>query len=150
MLRNGYRRKAQNKILKQRWAHKSAKPPVVQTMGPRGLDRCEIHYINLKHRADRRAEILSEFKALGVAHFTRFDAIADANGALGCAKSHEAVLSSASISQDQLFMICEDDCQFIADRAAIDVAVEEFSILRIWMCCVLRIMQKTVLRFLKI
>ena len=56
MLRNGYRRKAQNKILKQRWAHKSAKPPVVQTMGPRGLDRCEIHYINLKHRADRRAE----------------------------------------------------------------------------------------------
>lgn len=45
MLRNGYRRKAQNKILKQRWAHKSAKPPVVQTMGPRGLDRCEIHYI---------------------------------------------------------------------------------------------------------
>ena len=126
MLRNGYRRKTQNKILKQRWAHKSAKPPVVQTMGPRGLDRCEIHYINLKHRADRRAEILSEFKALGVAHFTRFDAIVDANGALGCAKSHEAVLSSASISQDQLFMICEDDCQFIADRAAIDAAVEEF------------------------
>ena len=126
MLRNGYRRKAQNKILKQRWAHKSDKPPVAQTMAPRGLDRCEIHYINLKHRADRRAEILSEFKALGVAHFTRFEAIADANGALGCAKSHEAVLSSASISQDQLFMICEDDCQFIADRAAIDAAVEEF------------------------
>ena len=43
MLRNGYRRKAQNKILKQRWAHKSDKLPVAQTMGPRGLDRCEIH-----------------------------------------------------------------------------------------------------------
>ena len=40
--------------------------------------------------------------------------------------SSEAVLSSASISEDQLFMICEDDCQFIADRAAIDAAVEEF------------------------
>ena len=47
-------------------------------------------------------------------------------GALGCAKSHEAVLSSASILEDQLLMICEDDCQFIADRAAIDAAIEEF------------------------
>ena len=126
MLRNGYRRKAQNKILKQRWAHKSDKPPVAQTMGPRGFDRCEIHYINLKHRADRRAGILLEFKALGVAHFTRFEVILDTNGALGCAKSHEAGLSSASSSEDQLFMICEDDCQFIADRAAIDAAVEGF------------------------
>ena len=68
----------------------------------------------------------SEFKALGVTQFARFEAIADANGALGCAKSHEAVLSSASISEDQLVMICEDDCQFIADRAAIDAAIEEF------------------------
>jgi hypothetical protein len=42
----------------------------------------------------------SEFKALGVTQFARFEAIADANGALGCAKSHEAVLSSASTSED--------------------------------------------------
>jgi len=86
---------------------------VAQANGPSGLDRCEIHYIDLKHREDRRAEIQSEFKALGVTRFARFEAIADANGALGCAKSHETVLSSASILEDQLLMICEDDCQFI-------------------------------------
>ena len=28
--------------------------------------------------------------------------------------------------EDQPLMICEDDCQFIADRAAIDAAIEEF------------------------
>ena len=94
-----YRRRAQNEILKQRWARKSDRPPVAQANGPSGLDRCEIHYINLKHREDRRAEIQSEFKALGVTRFARFEAIADANGALGCAKSHETVLSSASISR---------------------------------------------------
>jgi glycosyl transferase family 25 len=125
-LRDEYRRRAQNKILKQRWARKSDRPPVAQANGPFGLERCEIHYINLKHREDRRAEIQSEFKALGVTRFARFEAIADANGALGCAKSHETVLSSASILEDQLLMICEDDCQFIADRAAIDAAIEEF------------------------
>ena len=66
---------------------------MAQANGPSGLDRCEIHYINLKHREDRRAEIQSEFKALGVTRFACFEAIADANGALGCAKSHETVLS---------------------------------------------------------
>ncbi|MDA8770625.1 hypothetical protein N9M97_03700 [Planktomarina temperata] len=125
-LRDDYRRRAQNEILKQRWAGKSDRPPVAQANGPSGLDRFEIHYINLKHSEDRRAEIQSEFKALGVTRFARFEAIADANGALGCAKSHETVLSSASILEDQLLMICEDDCQFIADRAAIDAAIEEF------------------------
>ena len=125
-LRDGFRRRAQNKLLEQRWAGKSQLPPVANTHGPSGLERCDIHYINLNHRADRRAEMQSEFKALGVTRFARFEAIADANGALGCAKSHEAVLSSASISEDQLVMICEDDCQLIADRAAIDAAIEEF------------------------
>ena len=65
-LRDDYRRRAQNKILKQRWAGKSDRPPVAQANGPSGLDRCEIHYMNLKHREDRRAEVQSEFKALGV------------------------------------------------------------------------------------
>ena len=99
---------------------------MAQANGPSGLDRCEIHYINLNHRADRRAALQSEFKALGVTRFARFEAISDANGALGCAKSHEAVLASASLTEDQLLMICEDDCQFIAERAAIDAAIEEF------------------------
>ena len=125
-LRDQYRCRAQNKTLEQRWARKSDRPPVAQANGPLGLDLCEIHYINLKHRKDRRAEIQSEFKALGVTRFSRFEAIADANGALGCAKSHETILSSASISEDQPLMICEDDCQSIADRAAIDAAIEEF------------------------
>ena len=42
-LRDDYRRRAQNKILKQRWAGKSDRPPVAQANGPSGLDRCEIH-----------------------------------------------------------------------------------------------------------
>ena len=54
-LRDDYRRRAQNEILKQRWAGKSDRPPVV--------------------REDRRAEIQSEFKALGVTRFARFEAV---------------------------------------------------------------------------
>jgi hypothetical protein len=42
-LRDDYRRRAQNEILKQRWAGKSDRPPVAQANGPSGLDRCEIH-----------------------------------------------------------------------------------------------------------
>jgi hypothetical protein len=66
-LRDDYRRRAQNKILKQRWAGKSDRPPVAQANGPSGLDRCEIHYIDLKHREDRRAEIQSELPMVRLA-----------------------------------------------------------------------------------
>ena len=125
-VRNNYRRKVQNKILKDRWAAKPTKQPVVENFDVTGLDRCVIHFINLKHRKDRKIEILAELTRLGISDFTRFDAVADQNGALGCARSHAQLLEGAQISKDQLFMICEDDCQFVMDRIAIDVLIEEF------------------------
>ena len=42
-LRDGFRRRAQNKLLGQRWAGKSQLPPVANTNGPSGLERCDIH-----------------------------------------------------------------------------------------------------------
>ena len=125
-VRNNYRRSLENKILKERWAAKPRKHSLVVTSDVVGLDRCIINFINLKHREDRKAEIVSEFKRLGVSEFARFDAISDQNGALGCTKSHAQLLKAAHITKDQLFMICEDDCQFVVDRTTIDIVIEEF------------------------
>jgi glycosyl transferase, family 25 len=125
-VRNKYRRKIQDKALQARWEQKSSRPSVGLKDNLTGFDRCDVHFINLKFRKDRKAEILQEFKRVGLSNFSRFDAVSDENGALGCAKSHVKLLEAARVNQHQLLMICEDDCQFVIDRSKLDGIVEEF------------------------
>ena len=117
ILRNAIRRFGQNRKLKARWCEVAEKVFLKNTGALLGADRCKIVYINLDHRADRKRHIGSEFKRLGISSFERFCAVSDKNGALGCAFSHAQVLKGNTLSEEQLLMICEDDCQFIVDRS---------------------------------
>jgi len=91
-----------------------------------GLNLCDVFYINLTHRTDRRLEIEKEFQRIGLNNYTRFEACQDDNGSLGCSRSHRALLGHYSPIETRMLMICEDDCQFIVDRAYIDGLVNEF------------------------
>ena len=72
-------------------------------------------------------KIEKEFERVGVKHAIRFEAIKNENGALGCAKSHHALLESYTINRNKLLMVCEDDCIFVEDRSHIDKIIREFS-----------------------
>jgi GR25 family glycosyltransferase involved in LPS biosynthesis len=89
------------------------------------LEHCNIVYINLAHRTDRRAEAENELDKIGATDWTRFEAIPDADGSIGCSMSHLAVLETYVPTKD-LLMIMEDDCEFIVDRKEIDDVIRHF------------------------
>lgn len=126
-LRKKIRRQLQNFTLRWRWYRRSKdnRPPSPQQSG--GLDLCDVFYINLDHRTERRAHIEAEFAKLDLTRFTRVRATLDENGALGCAKSHLGILLSWTQKSDRLLMICEDDCTFLVDRKALDHLVNAFA-----------------------
>ena len=124
--RNKVRRMFQNRRLKLRW-NSTEKPYSLGLNGDlTGLERCKIVYVNLEHRVDRKIHIISEFKRIGAMKFDRLDAVFNQNGALGAAISHAQVLSSNALNDDELLMVCEDDCLFKTDRSEIDLLIEEF------------------------
>jgi glycosyl transferase family 25 len=73
-------------------------------------------YINLDHRTDRRKEIEAELKQKGLP-YERFSAIRDERGAIGCCKSHLAVLKMARDKGYPTILVLEDDFQFIVDSS---------------------------------
>ena len=112
-------------VLSYRRAHFSRRENNLQ-LGINGLSLCDVFYINLSHRIDRRQEIEKELEKIGITNSLRFEAHRDDNGALGCSRSHYGLLSNYAVRSDRLLMICEDDCQFIKDRSYIDGVVNEF------------------------
>ncbi len=67
-------------------------------------------YINLDNRKDRREEVEAELgRVFTPDRFERFPAILDRNGALGCAKSHIAILEMAKENKWNNVLIVEDD-----------------------------------------
>lgn len=94
----------------------------------KGIERCQVVYINLDHRVDRRQQIEKEFLDLGLHEYKRFSAVYRTRGALGCAESHLRVLESWSIDSKDLLMICEDDCEFLLAREDVDNLIEEFAL----------------------
>lgn len=91
-----------------------------------GLERCEVIYINLLHREDRKKSIENEFTNVNHEHFSRFDAFYAEKGIIGCAKSHLELLKKWIPQNHKLLMICEDDIVFLGDRDYIDQLIEEF------------------------
>jgi glycosyl transferase family 25 len=82
--------------------------------------------INLKAREDRRREITSEFRRLGInldsekVRFHEAARFAEAApfpslGAKGCYYSHLAVLEEARANNFENILVLEDDCDFIGD-----------------------------------
>ncbi len=91
-----------------------------------GIGRCDIAYINLAHRTDRREHFEGQMKMLGVSRFTRIEAARANPGILGCGMSHGQALRWWEPSEKRLLVVCEDDATFKTSRLALDVAVEEF------------------------
>lgn len=119
------KRLLQHLRLKWRWKRVQK----VTAIGPDneyGLERCDIVYINLDHRTDRRERIEQEFVKIGVINANRFAAHKHQRGAIGCAMSHRDVLSSYVVEQHRLLMVCEDDLEFTVDRERLDHLIEHF------------------------
>jgi len=71
------------------------------------------YYLNLKHRKDRNEETLKELKSFGIQNPTRYNAIEQDNGAIGCSKSHLEVLKIARKKNLPYVLVVEDDIKFI-------------------------------------
>lgn len=70
----------------------------------------KVVYINLDERNDRRVEIQRELlQAFPASKIQRFSAIRHSNGAIGCTKSHIAVLEMAKAAGWANVLIVEDD-----------------------------------------
>jgi glycosyl transferase family 25 len=73
----------------------------------------KVIYINLDHRTDRKEQIQKELlKVFELEKVERFNAIKDSNGAIGCSKSHIAVLELAIKNNWKNVLIVEDDMIF--------------------------------------
>lgn len=89
-----------------------------------GLGRCEVLYINLRRRRDRRDLIERELGTVGVAEFRRIEAIEEELGILGCGRSHQLALSKPT--EKDCLMVCEDDLMFVSDRTTLNEIVQDF------------------------
>jgi glycosyl transferase, family 25 len=74
-------------------------------------DLPDLFYINLRHRADRRAQLLAELDRIGypAAKVHRIEAERRQNGALGCGLSHIRALEEVRRRGLQRAIILEDD-----------------------------------------
>jgi glycosyl transferase family 25 len=86
---------------------------------------CEIYYINLDHRVDRKKEIEDEFINIGILNAKRISAIKNDNGALGCAMSHKLIFTLA-LSNSKLTWVCEDDVTFLTTKGELDKLINDF------------------------
>lgn len=102
------------------------KPPALAVDGDNGLKRCDIRYINLNQRKDRRVQFEREMRGIGVTWHVRVPATAAKRGSLGCGLSHRQVLREWTRAPGRLLFVCEDDAEFVAPRHELDALVEEF------------------------
>lgn len=83
-------------------------------------------FINLEHRSDRLESILYELEKTNIKYLSRFEAIKNTNGALGCSLSHFELMSKWDATKDELLMLCEDDIKFIVSSAELSKLIQEF------------------------
>jgi hypothetical protein len=117
-------------IMRLRWWVR--KRPMISVTGnlpgSYGLERCDVVFINLDSRPDRRCEIEQELLRLGILKYSRFVAKRAYPGILGCGLSHKELLTSRNGSSEKILMILEDDCNFLVSRDSLDSLVEEFAL----------------------
>ena len=90
-----------------------------------GMNRCELRWINLAHRTDRRDEMLAQLREFGFENAKRIEAVSRSLGILGCAESH-LLATQTVLHGSELLMICEDDAMFIRNRREFDKVIESF------------------------
>ena len=115
-----------NLILLGRWQWVRQNNSICSNTSGSALDLCDVYYINLNHRTDRKVNIEKQLSNLDLNSVHRIEAILNENGALGCAQSHLKVLSTWKRLPQRLLFVCEDDCEFNVDRREVEDLVEEF------------------------
>ena len=83
-----------------------------------------IFYINLDHRTDRKEALEKELVEFGLP-YERFSAIKHDFGAVGCSKSHLAVLKLAKQRNYPRVLILEDDFTFVVQHDNIKKIVKQ-------------------------
>ena len=71
-----------------------------------------IYYINLDTRTDRKTHVEDELNKMGWNNFTRFNAIKNKDGRVGCSMSHLKLLQMAKEKNLDYIVIIEDDIEF--------------------------------------
>ena len=72
----------------------------------------DIYVINLKHRVDRRNNILKQFEEYDKINIIFMEAFSDINGWVGCAKSHLYLVNYAQKNNLPYIFVIEDDFLF--------------------------------------
>jgi hypothetical protein len=94
--------------------------------GP-ALSEIPTYYINLERRTDRRKLVEAELKSIGALASTRFVAVENSLGILGCTRSHIGVLEMIEKSGSALSLVCEDDVEFLVDPPMVQSLIREFA-----------------------
>jgi hypothetical protein len=85
----------------------SISEPINTTLNP-----YDIYVINLKHRSDRREEILNELKDTTTFNIKFFDAVKHQKGWIGCGLSHLSLVKYAQDNNLSYIIVVEDDVKF--------------------------------------
>jgi hypothetical protein len=83
------------------------------------------YVINLDKRKDRLKHIVQEFEKINFTNYERFPAIETSFGGLGCCQSHLRLMEKISVIPG-IFMIVEDDAEFMMPKTVIDKYIMEF------------------------
>lgn len=79
-----------------------------------GLFEIKGFYINLDHRTDRKQHMQNQLEQIRMAdNISRFNAIKNSNGRIGCSLSHLKCLQMAKDAKWESVMILEDDILFM-------------------------------------
>jgi hypothetical protein len=98
-----------------------------RAQAPKGVQRlASVVVINLARRADRLACFEEQMTRLNIPNYSRFEAIEDERGILGCTRSHAACVQRIADVASGCVMICEDDVEFLVGRDKLDVLVDAF------------------------
>jgi hypothetical protein len=132
-------RRARGARLKARWGGRTQSSPVVVTpvVDPDEVfARLDIVAINLDSRPDRLDEFTDEMNRLGVHSWRRLTAVDGRkeypeldpfySGSIGCSLSHVEAFEQAQWDGKEALLICEDDVEFLVDKATLAVAIKEF------------------------
>jgi GR25 family glycosyltransferase involved in LPS biosynthesis len=93
-----------------------------------GLFEIKGFYINLDHRTDRKQHIENQLEQIRMTdNVTRFNAIKNANGRIGCSLSHLKCLQMAKEAKWESVMILEDDILFMLPDKFVENANSFFS-----------------------
>lgn len=132
-------RRARGARLKARWDRRARASTVVVTpvVDPDEVfARLDIVVINLDSRPDRLDEFTDEMNRLGVESWRRLTAVDGRkefpdvdpfySGSIGCSLSHVEAFEEAEWTGAEALLICEDDVEFLVDKATLAVAIQEF------------------------